>query len=114
MFLDSGWEASGGPVRPAARGRPHPPRRGCPAIAPPSLGRMTPVGRAVPVRDESTVAARLSDAVLAVFPELCVATVAGTGTTLSGPVIDRSHLGGLLACCKDRELDVADMHGLPE
>jgi hypothetical protein len=66
------------------------------------------------MRYEFTIAARLSDAVLAAFPELRTAPTAGRGTTLYGPVTDRAHLEGLVARFGDLGLDLVDLHRLPD
>jgi hypothetical protein len=66
------------------------------------------------VRYEFTVADRLSETVIAAFPELRRSTAPGAGTTLFGPVIDRAHLDGLLARFNDLGLDIVTIHRLPE
>ncbi|GEL21084.1 hypothetical protein PSU4_00380 [Pseudonocardia sulfidoxydans NBRC 16205] len=66
------------------------------------------------MRYEFVIAARLSDTVVAAFPELKVSERPGTGTTLFGPVTDRAHLDGLLAQFSDLGLELVDMHRLPD
>jgi hypothetical protein len=66
------------------------------------------------MRYEFTVAVRLPEATIAAFPELQVARASSRGTTLYGPVTDRAHLDGLLARFGDLELEVVDMHRLPD
>ena len=66
------------------------------------------------MRYEFTVAQRMSDTALAAFPELERSTAPSLGTTLFGPVIDRSHIDGLLARFSDLGLEIVDMHRLPD
>ncbi|MHA6620875.1 hypothetical protein [Pseudonocardia sp. DLS-67] len=66
------------------------------------------------MRYEFTVAVRLPEATIAAFPELRASRASCKGTTLYGPVIDRAHLDGLLARFGDLELEVVDMHRLPD
>lgn len=66
------------------------------------------------MRYEFTIASRLSETATAAFPELKVSERPGSGTTLYGPVIDRSHLDGLLARFSDLGLELVDMHRLPD
>lgn len=66
------------------------------------------------MRYEFTVATRMSEAAIAAFPELQRSSAPSAGTTLYGPVIDRSHVDGLLARFSDLGLEVVDMHRLPD
>ena len=66
------------------------------------------------MRYEFTVSVRMSETALAAFPELERSTAPSAGTTLFGPVIDRSHIDGLLARFSNLGLDVVDMHRLPD
>jgi hypothetical protein len=66
------------------------------------------------VRYEFIISGRLPETVVAAFPELKVSEQPSRGTTLYGPVVDRSHLDGLLARISDLGLELVDMHRLPD
>lgn len=66
------------------------------------------------MRYEFNVDSRLTETVVAAFPELKVSERPGSGTTLFGPVTDRAHLDGLLARFSDLGLELVDMHRLPD
>jgi hypothetical protein len=95
---------------------------GSPAQAePPTPGngsQQTPVptdGRLVgPVRYEFLVAGRLSDTVLASFPELRSSRGPAGGTALYGVVEDSAHLHGLLNRFQTLGISIAEMRQLPD
>ena len=66
------------------------------------------------MRYEFTVAVRMSETAVAAFPELRRSSAPSAGTTLFGPVVDRSHVEGLLARFSELGYEVVDMHRLPD
>jgi|SRR5580765_4737387 hypothetical protein len=67
-----------------------------------------------PVRYEFLVAGRLSDAVLASFPELRSSAGPAGGTALYGLVEDAAHLHGLLSRFQTLGISIAEMRQLPD
>ena len=67
-----------------------------------------------PVRYEFLVAGRLSDAVLASFPELRSSRGPAGGTALYGLVEDSAHLHGLLNRFQTLGISIAEMRQLPD
>jgi hypothetical protein len=66
------------------------------------------------VRYEFLVAGRLSDTVLAAFPELQSSRGAVGGTALYGLVEDSAHLHGLLNRFETLGITIAEMRQLPD
>jgi hypothetical protein len=71
-----------------------------------------PLRRAV--RYEFLVAGRLSDTVLAEFPELQASRGAAGGTALYGAVEDSAHLHGLLSRFETLGITIVEMRQLPD
>ncbi|WP_205855808.1 hypothetical protein [Phytoactinopolyspora endophytica] len=65
------------------------------------------------MRYEFLVAGRVSDTVVAAFPELDVAPAPGADTAMFGTVKDKAALRGLLARFDDLGLTVLEMRQLP-
>ena len=65
-------------------------------------------------RYEFLLPGRVSDTVVAAFPELSVTTRMTGGTALFGPVQDSAHLRGLLDRFETLGLTVLEMRQLPD
>ncbi len=67
-----------------------------------------------PVRYEFLLAGRLSDRVIASFPELRARSGPAGGTVMFGEVSDAAHLRGLLDRFQNLAVSVVEMRQLPD
>jgi hypothetical protein len=67
-----------------------------------------------PTRYEFLLPGRVSESVVAAFPELTAAAGATGGTVMYGPVQDSAHLHGLLDRFQDFGLTVVELRRLPD